>query len=141
MERLQRNRWEEVTLTLLRIGTGILFMQHGAPKLFGLLGGFGGEPGATAPLVSLMGLAGVLEFFGGALIVLGLLTRPVAFVLAVEMAIAYFYVHLPQDVWPIKNGGESAALFALIFLYLTARGGGPYSLDGIIGRRKRRGHI
>lgn len=82
------SQFQSITLTLLRIVAGPLYMQHGAQKLFGVLGGFGGEPGAVAPLFSLMGLAGVLEFFGGFAIVVGLLTRPIAFVLAGEMAAA-----------------------------------------------------
>lgn len=110
-------------------------MQHGAQKLFGVLGGVGGEPGSTVPLISLMGLAGVLEFFGGFLVALGLFTRPVAFVLAGEMAVAYFRSHLPEGFWPILNRGELAALYAFIFLFLAANGGGRFSLDGLRGRR------
>ncbi|HEX2189892.1 MAG TPA: DoxX family protein [Longimicrobiaceae bacterium] len=128
------HRFEEATLALLRVMAGLLFMQHGAQKLFGALGGFGGQPGATAPLMSQMGLAGVLEFFGGLLVAFGLFTRPVAFVLAGQMAVAYFTAHLPQGFWPILNGGELAALFCCVFLYFSARGGGRYSLDGMIGR-------
>lgn len=127
-------RFQEGTLGLLRVMAGLLFMQHGAQKLFGMLGGFGGEPGGTADLLSLMGLAGVLEFFGGLLVVLGLFTRPVAFVLAGEMAVAYFMRHAPQGFWPILNGGELAALYAFVFLYFSARGGGRYSLDAALGR-------
>ena len=117
------------THALLRIGAGLLFMQHGAQKLFGLLGGFGGTPGATADLFSLMGLAGVLEFFGGLLVVLGLLTRPVAVVLALQMLAAYFMAHLPQGGFPIQNGGELALLYALVFAFLAGNGSGPWSLD------------
>ncbi|MEX2400265.1 MAG: DoxX family protein [Rhodothermales bacterium] len=115
--------------TLLRVGAGLLFMQHGAQKLFGWLGGFGGEPGATAELFSLMGLAGVLEFFGGALVALGLLTVPVAAILSLQMVVAFFMAHVPQGWAPIQNGGEPALLFALIFAYVAARGSGPVSLD------------
>lgn len=122
-------RFAPATHALLRIGAGILFMQHGVQKLFGLFGGFGGNPGATAPLVSQMGLAGVLEVFGGLLIVLGLFTRPVALVLVLEMVAAYFIAHLPQGGWPIENGGELALLFALVFAFLAANGAGPYSID------------
>jgi putative oxidoreductase len=93
------------------------------------------EPGGTAELFSLMGLAGVLETFGGLLILLGLFTRPVAFVLAGEMAAAYFMAHAPNALWPIQNGGESAALFAFIFLFFSANGSGPFSLDRMIGGR------
>ncbi len=123
------SRFAPATHALLRIGAGILFMQHGLQKLFGMFGGFGGNPGATAPLVSQMGLAGVLEVFGGLLIVLGLFTRPVALVLVIEMVAAYFIAHLPQGGWPIENGGELALLFALVFAFLAANGAGPYSID------------
>lgn len=120
-----------VTLTLLRIVTGLLFWQHGAQKLFGWLDGSG-----PVELISLMGLAGVLEFFGGILILAGLFTRPLAFVLAGEMAVAYLMAHLPQGFWPVENGGEPAVLFAFIFLFLAARGPGAFSLDDLRTRRR-----
>jgi putative oxidoreductase len=118
--------------TLLRAGAGLLFLQHGLQKVFGLLGGFMGTSGATAPPMSQMGLAGVLELVGGALLIVGLFTRPVAIVLMVEMVAAYFIAHLPQGGWPIQNGGEPALLFALIFALLAARGAGALSLDRFI---------
>lgn len=124
-------RAQEVTLNLLRIVTGLFFMQHGAQKLFGWLEGHG-----PVELFSMMGFAGVLEFFGGLLIVLGLLTRPVAFLLSGEMAVAYFRAHAPQGFWPILNGGELAGLFSFIFLFLAARGGGRFSIDGMLRARK-----
>lgn len=114
---------------LLRIGAGLLFMPHGAQKLFGLLGGVNGE-GASADLFSLMGVAGVLEFFGGLLVVLGLFTRPVAALLAVQMVVAYFMAHAASAFFPILNGGELALLYALIFAFLAGNGPGPWSLDG-----------
>ncbi|HWL40947.1 MAG TPA: DoxX family protein [Gemmatimonadaceae bacterium] len=125
-------------LSLLRAVTGALFMQHGVQKLFGLLL----RPDRTwdgAPAVfSQMWFAGVLEVFGGALIVLGLFTRPVAFLLAGEMAFAYFLAHHPRAFWPVLNGGEAVVLFCFVFLYLFAAGAGPYSLDALIrGRRGR----
>ena len=127
-----------ITHAILRIGAGLLFMTHGAQKLFGSFGGFGGTPGATAELMTQMGLAGVLEFFGGLLIVLGLLTRPVAFVLFLEMLVAYFQAHAQQGGIPMQNGGESAALFALIWLFLAGNGAGPLSVDdALAGRRGR----
>jgi putative oxidoreductase len=116
-------------LAILRIGAGLLFMQHGLQKLFGMFGGFGGTPGATAPLDSLMGVAGVLEVVGGALLIAGLFVRPVALILAIEMVVAYFQAHLPQGGMPIQNGGELALLYALIFAFLAARGAGPASVD------------
>lgn len=124
------------THAILRIGAGLLFMQHGLQKLFGWLGGFGGTPGNTAELVSQMGLAGVLEVFGGALIVLGLFTRPVAVILTIEMIAAYFIAHAPQGGFPIQNGGELALLYALVFLMFAAFGAGPASLDRLLSKRK-----
>ena len=117
------------THAVLRIGAGILFFQHGAQKMLGWFGGFGGEAGATAPLFTLMGLAGVLELLGGALLVLGLFVRPVAFVLAIEMLIAYAIAHMPQGGWPVQNQGELALLYALVFTFFAAHGAGPLSLD------------
>jgi putative oxidoreductase len=114
---------------VLRMGTGLLFMQHGAQKLFGLLGGMG-SAGASAELFSMMGLAGVLEFFGGLLIVLGLLTRPTAAVLTMLMIAAYFMAHAPQGGLPLENGGELALLFAFVFAFFAAAGPGRWSLDG-----------
>lgn len=121
---------------ILRIGAGLLFMQHGAQKLFGFLGGVDGA-GATVPLVSQMGLAGVLEFFGGLLLVIGLFTRPVAIVLVLEMIAAYFIAHMPQGGFPVQNGGELALLYALVFLFLAATGAGPWSVDDQLARRPR----
>jgi putative oxidoreductase len=122
-------------VAILRIGAGLLFMQHGLQKLFGLFGGIGG---ATAPLVSLMGLAGVLELGGGLLLVLGLFVRPVALILAAEMVVAFVQAHLPQGGMPIQNGGELALLYALIFVFLAARGAGPVSVDARQGRAEPR---
>jgi putative oxidoreductase len=132
-----RNKFQALALSLLRIMTGFLFFPHGAQKLFGLFGGFGGQTGATAPLLSLMGLAGVLEFFGGLLILCGVFTRPVAFILSGEMAAAYFMAHLPRGFWPLLNQGELAALYCFTFLFLAAVGGGDYSLDVMLFPRKR----
>lgn len=137
---LTARAWEftPTAVAILRIGTGVLFMQHGLQKLFGLFGGFGGTPGATAPLVSQMGLAGVLELGGGLLLILGLFVRPVALILAVEMIVAYVQSHLPQGGMPIENGGELALLYALIFVFLAARGAGPVSVDARQGRAEPR---
>ena len=122
------SRYSDVALGLLRIAAGLLFMQHGVQKLFGWLGGVGPE-GGSVPLMSMMGLAGVLETFGGLLIVLGLFTRPVAFVLSGEMAVAYFLAHMPNALFPIQNGGELAALYSFVFLFLSAAGPGAFSID------------
>jgi putative oxidoreductase len=113
---------------VMRIVIGLLFACHGAQKLFGVLGGFGGQPGATAPLFSLMGLAGIIEFFGGILIAVGWLTSPVAFLASGEMAGAYFMAHAPRGFWPIQNTGELAVMYCFIFLYMAARGAGIWSI-------------
>ena len=123
------------THAILRIGAGLLFFMHGAPKLFGWFGGIGPE-GGTAPLFSLMGLAGVLEVFGGLAIALGILTRPVAILLAAEMVIAYFYAHAPRGLIPYANGGEHALLYGLVWIYLAGNGAGPASVDRWFARRK-----
>jgi putative oxidoreductase len=120
----------EVTLNLLRVMTGFLFIPHGAQKLFGVLGR------DAVPLMSLAGLAGVLEFFGGILILFGAFTRPVAFVLSGHMAAAYWIAHGRQALLPIANGGELAVLFCFVYLFLSAHGGGSYSVDGMMRRGK-----
>lgn len=118
-----------LTWTLLRIVTGLIFMVHGAQKLFGWFGG-AGPNGGSVPLASMFGVAGVLEFFGGALIVLGLFTRPVAFILAGEMAYAFWTVHFPMGgINPIANRGEPAVLYCFIYLFLAFNGAGPVSVD------------
>jgi putative oxidoreductase len=122
-----------IALNLLRIVSGLLFMQHGLQKLFGLLGGTRVEQ-----VVSLPGVAGYLEFFGGLAIVFGIFTRPVAFLLSGQMAVAYFMVHAPQALWPVVNKGELAALYCFIFLYLAFVGGGDFSIDGLRKRRAER---
>jgi putative oxidoreductase len=111
---------------LLRIVAGVLFFQHGLPKLFG---GFGSQ--GPAELFSQMGLAGVIEVFGGAAIALGLFASLVAFIASGEMAVAYFQAHAPRGFWPVANGGELAAIFCFVFLYLAATGAGKWSLDGL----------
>jgi putative oxidoreductase len=126
-------RWSGYLLSLLRIVAAFLFMAHGTQKLFAWPID---EPRDPAQLFSLMGLAGVLEVFGGTLLLLGWLTRPVAFLLAGEMAVAYFLSHAPRGFWPILNRGEVAALYCFLFLYLAAVGGGPWSLDAARARRQ-----
>jgi putative oxidoreductase len=102
-------------------------------KLFGWFGGMPG--GGSPPLMSEVGIGGILEFFGGIAILLGLLTRPVAFILAGEMAVAYWQFHAPNGAWPIQNHGEPAVLLCFIFLFFAAYGGGPWSLDALLRRR------
>jgi putative oxidoreductase len=119
------------TFALLRIATGLLFVQHGVQKLFGWLGGT-----QVTDLASKFGVAGVLELVGGTLVALGLFTRPVAFLLAGQMAVAYLTVHAPQDWAPIRNKGELALLYLVLFLFFAAHGAGAFSLDA--WRRVRR---
>ena len=119
------SKWSPALLSVLRIVVAFLFMEHGAMKLFG----YPGAGDHKVELMSLFGFAGVLEFFGGALILLGLFTRPVAFILSGEMAFAYFTAHLPHGFWPINNHGEDAVMFCFAFLLLVFTGGGPYALE------------
>jgi putative oxidoreductase len=125
-----------VAHAVVRIGTGLLFVEHGLQKLFGLLGGIDGR-GATVSLMSQLGVAGVLELVGGLLIIVGLFTRPVAIVLILEMIVAFSIAHLPRGGAPVQNGGELALLYALIFLFLATHGPGPYSVDERLGTRVR----
>lgn len=125
---------EAYARSVLRIVVGFTFGCHGCQKLLGLFGGLGGH-GAKAHLFSLMWVAGCLETLGGALILLGLFTIPTAFVLCGEMAVAYFMVHHPHGLYPIRNGGEPAVLYCFIFLYLLAAGPGIVSLDALVRRK------
>lgn len=127
-------RWGPRLLSVLRIVAAFSFMTHGTQKLFGFPAG--PEPQPPVEVFSMMGLAGVLETFGGLLLLLGLFTRPVAFVLAGEMAVAYFIAHAPRGFWPVLNNGEPPVLFCFIFLYLAAAGGGVWALDRVLARRQ-----
>jgi putative oxidoreductase len=120
-------RWAPRLLSVLRIVTAFLFMAHGAQKLLG----FPAPMPKPPELFSLLGLAGSLELVGGLLLLVGLFTRPVAFILSGEMAFAYFMAHAGQGFWPLLNRGELAALYCFVFLYLAAAGGGPWSLDHV----------
>ena len=132
MERLL-GQYSPYLYAILRIVAGFLFVCHGAQKLFGLFGGLG-PTGGTAPLFSMMGLAGVIEFFGGLCIMLGWLTGIAAFIASGQMAAAYFMGHYPKGFWPILNGGEPAVLFCFIFLYMASVGSGVWSLDRALGK-------
>jgi putative oxidoreductase len=118
--------WSPRLLSILRFVTALLFLSHGSVKLFGIPAAL--YPGLV-PLLSILGLAGVLEFFGGLFILLGLFTRPVAFILSGEMAVAYFMAHAPRGFWPVLNAGELAVLYCFVFLYLVVAGGGSWSVD------------
>jgi len=109
------------------------FSLHGWQKFFGLFGGIGGS---RVPVSTMLGAAGVIETIGGALILLGLFTRPVAFLLSGEMAIGYFRTHAPRGFWPLLNGGELAVFYCFMFLWLAAAGPGPWSLDRLLGRTR-----
>ena len=118
--------WTPRALSVLRIITGLLIIQHGMGKLLG----FPVFPAyANVQLMSLSGAAGVIELIGGALLILGLLTRPAAFILSGEMAFAYFIGHFPRGFHPLVNGGTLAALYCFTCLYLSAAGAGPWSVD------------
>lgn len=118
--------WAPRMLSVLRIITALLFLAHGSQKLLGFPASDGMPDAFT------MGwIAGVLELFGGALLVLGLFTRPVAFVLSGQMAVAYFIAHAPQSFYPALNGGDAAILFCFVFLYLVFAGPGPWSVDAL----------
>ena len=134
---MNRNRAVQITYCLLRVVAGLLFFQAGGMKLFAWFGGIPPEMGGQPPLMSQIGIGGALEFFGGLAIMLGLFTRPVAFILSGEMAVAYFQFHQPSGFWPIQNHGEPAVLFCFIFLYIAAHGGGDWSLDALLRRFRR----
>jgi len=120
--------WAPRVLSALRIVAAFMFMLSGASKLFGFPVA---PPGGTVVLMSQRGAAGVLETFGGALLLLGLFSRPVAFLLSGEMAVAYFQFHAPKGFWPTVNGGQAAVLYCFIWLYIFVSGPGPWSLDAM----------
>jgi putative oxidoreductase len=128
--------WAPRLLSVLRIVTALLFMQHGSAKLFHMPHQ---QMFDHLQLLSLLGLQGVLEFFGGLLLLVGLFSRPVAFVLSGDMAVAYFMVHFPRGWLPIVNGGDLAVLFSFVFLYLCAAGPGPWSLDAQLAQKRLNG--
>ena len=133
-----RERWTSLFLSILRIVAALVLMQHGSQKLFHFPPS--GAPGPVAPLVlmSQNGLAGVLEFFGGLMLLMGLFTRPVAFILSGEMAVAYFQVHAPRAFLPIVNRGELAVILCFVFLYLAFAGAGSWSVDSVMRRSRSR---
>lgn len=123
-------RYSSIAYALFRIVFGFLFCCHGVQKLFGLFGGLNGH-GATPPLGSRLGVAGVLESVLGLLILCGCFTRCAAFLACGEMAVAYFTAHHPRGLWPLQNGGEPAVLYCFAFLYIAAQGAGVWSIDAI----------
>ncbi len=135
MRSFNRNEAVQVTVLLLRVAAAFIFLQTGGLKLFGWFGGMPG--GFKVPLMSELGAAGVLEFFGGIAILLGIFTRPIAFILSGEMAVAYWQGHAPISPWTVISHGEGALLLCFIFLFLAAYGGGRWSVDAWL-RAKRR---
>ena len=121
--------WAPQLLSVLRIVAAVMFMQAGTMKLFGWPAAM--PDGATPTMWSQVWVGGVLEVVGGALLIVGLFTRPVAFILSGMMAVAYFQFHAPNGFWPIVNQGQPAVLYCFIWLYLSAAGGGPWSLDAL----------
>lgn len=126
-----QERAVQITYFLLRIVSGLLFIHTGGMILFGWFGGMPGQP-SPPPLLSQTGIGGILEFFGGLAILLGVFTRPIAFILSGMMAVAYWKFHAPQSLWPAQNQGMPAILFCFIYLYMAAKGGGMWSVDSLI---------
>lgn len=133
---LANPRFHTIALTALRIAAGLTFSSHGAQKMLGWFGGFGPN-GGTVELMSRFGVAGSIELVGGICIALGLFTRPVAFIASGEMAVAYFLMHVGGSgkLWWFQNGGELVLLYSFVWLFFSANGAGPYSVDaGLRGR-------
>ncbi|MBS1724635.1 MAG: DoxX family protein [Armatimonadetes bacterium] len=131
---MNRKQIEQATLLLLRLVAALLIFQPGAKKIFGW---FDGQPnGGTIAIGSQPWVGGWIEVIGGVLVFAGLCTRPVAFLLSGEMAVAYWQFHAPKGAWPVQNQGAPAVLLCFIFLYFAACGGGPWSLDALLkGKR------
>jgi putative oxidoreductase len=134
---MNRNRFIEIAYFLLRVVSGLLFFHAGSMKILGWFGGIPAAMGGPPAVMSQIWIGGMMELVGGLLILLGLFTTPVAFLLSGEMAVAYWQFHAPNGTWPIQNHGEPAVLFCFIFLYICARGGGNWSLDALIWRRPK----
>ena len=130
---MNKERRIQVALLLLRLVAGFLFFQAGAMKVFGW---YGGVPGGSPPLLSQVGIGGLLEVIGGVAIAVGLGVRPIAFILSGEMAVAYWQFHAPRGTWPIQNMGQPAVLFCFLFLFLAANGAGAFSIDALLARRR-----
>ena len=126
------DRYAPQALSLLRIVAALLFLLHGTSKLLG----FPASEMPMPPTGSLLWIGGVLELVGGLMLLFGILSRPVAFVLAGEMAVAYWMFHAPQSTFPSVNGGDAAILFCFVFLYIAAAGPGPWSADASLDRRR-----
>ena len=123
-------KYSETSYALMRAVVGFLFACHGAQKLFGVFGGLGGMP--SNPM---MAAAGVIEFFGGVLVCVGLWAGYAAFITSGQMAVAYFMAHAPGGLWPILNKGELAVLYCFVFLYIACKGSGRLSVDALVRKR------
>jgi putative oxidoreductase len=130
-------RWTPRLLSVLRVVAAFLFIAHGAQKLFGFLAPVGA---AAPPAFSQMWVGGVLEFLGGISLIVGLFTRPVAFVLSGMMAVGYFQMHAPSGFWPLQNKGELAVVYSFLFLFLSVAGGGSWSVDRLLRRDASEAH-
>ena len=137
---MNMDRARQITLFLLRVVSGLLFLQAGGVKMFDWFGGIPAQYGGHPAVMSQTWIGGALELYGGALILLGLFTRPVAFILSGEMAVAYFQFHQPNGFWPVQNHGEPAVLLCFIFLLFAAYGAGEWSVDALIRRKKVKPH-
>jgi putative oxidoreductase len=124
--------YEPYLRSLFRVMAAFTFSLHGWQKLFGWFGGIGGQ---SVPVNNMLGYAGLIESIGGPLLMLGLFTRPVAFLLSGEMAIGYFRTHAPRGFWPLLNGGEITVFYCFMFLWLSSQGAGAWSLDRLLGRK------
>jgi putative oxidoreductase len=133
---MNAERARELTLFLLRVVAGLLFLQAGGTKILDWFGGIPAEYGGHPAMWSQTWIGGILELYGGLAILLGLFTQPIAFVLSGEMAVAYFQFHQPNGFWPAQNQGEPAVLLCFIFLFFAAHGGGRWSLDAALRRRR-----
>jgi putative oxidoreductase len=130
----QLSEWEPRVLSIVRIVAGLLYLQHGLAKFFNFPVPF---PGGQPAMLTLYWFAAIIEVFGSLLLILGLFTRAAAFIMSGEMAIAYFYVHMPRGgFFPLANGGEPVILYCFIFLYFFVAGGGAWSLDRMISSRR-----
>jgi putative oxidoreductase len=130
--RFDLSPYESHLRSLLRIMAGFTFALHGWQKFFGWFGGIGGHP---VPVTTMLGAAGLIETVGSAFIILGLFTRPVAFLLSGEMAVGYFRTHAPRGFWPLLNGGELAVFYCFLWLWFSSTGAGSWSLDRLLGRK------
>ena len=133
---MSMERARSITVVLLRVVSGLLFLQAGGVKILDWFGGVPAQFGGHPPMMSQTWIGGMLELYGGAAILLGLFTQPVAFILSGEMAVAYFQFHQPKGFWPLQNHGEPAVLLCFIFLFFAAHGAGTWSLDALLkGKR------